>query len=166
MEDQLSFDNTIRTTVGNLSRIVNITVSVNFPTYSLSISLQSDFTSYLRRLYLFANVSLIDTDIVTVVSPKVLRDILSIINRQSSRTIQNYMIWRFMMNRAWYMPKKFRDIVQQYNHVFGGTSTEQSRPGICADYVNGVMGLAVSKIYINQYFDRDGRKEVQTIISH
>jgi membrane metallo-endopeptidase-like protein 1 len=164
MEDELSFGDTIRTTVGNLSSIVNISVSVNFLIYSLSISLQSDFTSYLRRLYLFANVSLIDTDIVTVVAPKVLRDISSIIDRQSSRTIQNYMIWRFMMKGASYMPKKFRDIAQKYQHVLQGTCTEKSRLAICADYVNEVMGLAVSKIYINQYFDRNGRKEVLKII--
>ncbi|CAF1538878.1 unnamed protein product, partial [Adineta steineri] len=99
--DKLSFQDIVRTTVGNLSRIVN-----------------SDFTNQLRRLYLFGNVSLIDTDIVTVYAPKFLLDIISIIDQQSPRTIQNYMIWRFMMSRALNMPKRFRNIVQQYNYVF------------------------------------------------
>ncbi|CAF1313030.1 unnamed protein product [Rotaria sordida] len=120
-EHKISFNNTIRTTVGNLSRTVNIS---------------SDFTTYLRRLYLFGNVSLIDTDIITVVAPKVVRDISSIIDRQSPRTVQNYMIWRFMVNRAWNMPKRFRDIAQQFNHVLQGTSTERPRTVICASYYN------------------------------
>ncbi len=140
------------------------TFSYSLP-FSLHISIQSDFTDYLRRLYLFGNVSLIDTDIVTVVAPKRIRDISSIIDRQTPRTVQNYMIWRFMMNRALNMPKKFRDIAQQFSYVNHGTSAEQPRPAICASYVNGVMALAVSKIYINQYFDKDARKEVLTIIS-
>ncbi|CAF1281467.1 unnamed protein product, partial [Rotaria sordida] len=120
-EHKISFNNTIRTTVGNLSRTVNIS---------------SDFTTYLRRLYLFGNVSLIDTDIITVVAPKVVRDISSIIDRQSPRTVQNYMIWRFMVNRAWNMPKRFRDIAQQFNYVLQGTSTERPRTVICASYYN------------------------------
>ncbi len=133
--------------------------------FSLPVSIQSDFTNYLRRLYLFGNVSLIDTDIVTVSAPKIMRDISSIIDRQTPRTVQNYMIWRFMMNRASNMPKQFRDIAQQFSYVSYGTSAGRPRPNICAGYVNGVMALAVSKIYINQYFDKDIRKEVLTIIS-
>ncbi|CAF4470472.1 unnamed protein product, partial [Adineta steineri] len=62
--DKLSFQDNVRTTVGNLSRTVN-----------------SDFTNQLRRLYLFGNVSLVDTDIVTVYAPKVLLDIMSIIDQ-------------------------------------------------------------------------------------
>ncbi|CAF1090903.1 unnamed protein product [Adineta steineri] len=144
--DKLSFQDIVRTTVGNLSRIVN-----------------SNFTNYLRRLYLFGNVSLVDTDIVTVYAPKVLLDIVSIIGQQSPRTIQNYMIWRFMMNRALNMPKRFRNIVQQYNYVFYDTTGSQRRPTICANYVNAMMGLTVSKIYINKYFDKDIRKEVRVM---
>ncbi|CAF0947563.1 unnamed protein product [Adineta steineri] len=141
--DKLSFKDIVRTTVGNLSRTVN-----------------SDFTNQLRRLYLFGNVSLVDTDIVTVYAPKVLLDIMSIIDQQSPRTIQNYMIWRFMMSRALNMPERFRNIVQQYNSVFYGTTGSQRRPIICANYVNKMMGLAVSKIYINKYFDKDIRKGI------
>ncbi|CAF4268207.1 unnamed protein product, partial [Adineta steineri] len=85
---------------------------------------------------------------------------MSIIDQQSPRTIQNYMIWRFMMSRALNMPKRFRNIVQQYNSVFYGTTGSQRRPIICANYVNKMMGLAVSKIYINKYFDKDIRKEI------
>ncbi|CAF1446150.1 unnamed protein product, partial [Adineta steineri] len=67
--DKLSFKDIVRTTVGNLSHTMN-----------------SDFTNQLRRLYLFGNVSLVDTDIVTVYAPKVLLDIMSIIDQQSPRT--------------------------------------------------------------------------------
>ncbi|CAF3873517.1 unnamed protein product [Adineta steineri] len=144
--DKLSFKDIVRTTVGNLSHTMN-----------------SDFTNQLRRLYLFGNVSLVDTDIVTVYAPKVLLDIMSIIDQQSPRTIQNYMIWRFMMNRALNMPKRFRNIVQQYNYMFYDTTGTQRRPIICANYVNKMMGLAVSKIYINKYFDKDIRKEVRVM---
>ncbi len=87
-----------------------------------------------------------------------------IIDRQSPRTIQNYLLWRFMMSQVDYMPKRFRTIKQQFNKVFQGINTEQSRPIKCATYVNRNMGFAVSKLYINKHFDENSRKEVTKLI--
>ncbi|CAF1366913.1 unnamed protein product [Adineta steineri] len=80
--------------------------------------------------------------------------------------MQNYMIWRFMTDRAWHMPKRFRNIVQQFTQVFHGTSTEQSRATTCANYVNIVMSLTVSKLYIEEYFHKDTRKETTEMINN
>ncbi|CAF4153174.1 unnamed protein product [Adineta steineri] len=150
-QDQSDFRETVRTTLGNLSHTINVTF---------------DSSNYIRRLYLFANVSVIDADIVIVSAPKLLHGISSIIGRQSPRTMQNYMIWRFMMNRAWHMPKRFRNIIQQFTHVFDGTSTEESRTITCANYVNIVMSLSVSKLYIEEYFHKDARKETTEMINN
>ncbi|CAF1518826.1 unnamed protein product, partial [Rotaria sordida] len=88
-----------RTTIGNLSR-ANI--------------LSPDFIDYVRRLYLSANVYLMNTDIVTMISPEIILDITSILEEQPPRTVQNFLIWRFMIDQAWKMPKQFRDLEQQY----------------------------------------------------
>ena len=61
------------------------------------------------------------------------------------------------------MPKRFRDIKQQFDRVSRGISAGTSRAITCASYVNGNMGFAVSKLYINQYFDKNARKEVSVI---
>ncbi|CAF3921249.1 unnamed protein product [Adineta steineri] len=102
MQNQLDSRETVRTTLGNLSHTINVSF---------------DSSNYIRRLYLLANVSVIDADIVIVRAPKLLHGISSIIDRQTARTIQNYMIWRFMMDRAWHMPKRFRNIVQQFTQT-------------------------------------------------
>ncbi|CAF1044530.1 unnamed protein product [Adineta steineri] len=151
MQNQLDSRETVRTTLGNLSHTINVSF---------------DSSNYIRRLYLLANVSVIDADIVIVRAPKLLHGISSIINRQTARTIQNYMIWRFMMDRAWHMPKRFRNIVQQFTQVFHGTSTEESRATTCANYVNIVMSLTVSKLYIEEYFHKDTRKETIEMINN
>ncbi|CAF1483690.1 unnamed protein product, partial [Adineta steineri] len=148
MQNQLDFVEIVRTTVGNLSH----TISVSF-----------DSSNYIRRLCLLANVSVMDKDIVIVTAPKLLHGISSIIDRQSPRTIQNYMIWHFMMNRAWNMPNRFRNIVQQFTRIFHGTSTEESRTITCANYVNTIMNLPVSKLYIDEHSHKDARKEAQAI---
>ncbi|CAF4818215.1 unnamed protein product [Rotaria sp. Silwood2] len=98
---RLSLNDIIRTTVGNLSRVVNIS---------------SDFADYVRRLYLFGNVSLTDTDVVTVIHPNNIRDSLSFIGSQSPRTVQNYLIMRFIMNEKTIMTKRFRSMVHEMFH--------------------------------------------------
>ncbi|CAF1307430.1 unnamed protein product [Adineta steineri] len=70
------------------------------------------------------------------------------------------------MNQAGHMPKRFRNIVQQFNHVILGTSTAESRTITCANYVNTVMGLPVSKLYIDEYFDKNTRKETTEMINN
>ncbi|CAF0826080.1 unnamed protein product [Adineta steineri] len=129
-------------------------------------SIHFDVSNYIRRLYLLANVSVVDADIVIVTAPKLLHGISSIIDQQSARTMQNYMIWRFMMDQVSHMPKRFRNIVQQYTHVFYGTSTEEARKITCANYVNIVMSLPVSKLYLKEYFNQDPRKETTEMINN
>jgi predicted metalloendopeptidase len=107
-----------------------------------------------------ANVSLIDTDIVTVSEVEYLRNISLIINQQSPRTLQNYMVWRFIMIQITNMPKRFRTIEQEFQHIFRGTNAQQSRSIRCGEYVNNNMGAAVAKLYINEYFDKNSLIEV------
>ncbi|CAF4116026.1 unnamed protein product, partial [Rotaria sordida] len=76
------------------------------------------------------------------------------------------MVWRFMMNRAWIISRRFRAIKQQFDQVFLGTAVESSRATECANYVNENMGFAVSKLYINKYFDKDARLESIAMIEN
>ncbi|CAF0951778.1 unnamed protein product [Didymodactylos carnosus] len=135
---------TVRTTVGNLSVILNTTF---------------DFNSYLRRAYLLGNVTLFDTDIVAVSELEFLRNASIILDQTPARTIQNYMIWRFMMNRAINMPQYIRILRERFDRVFRGTTAEQPRTVLCGNYVNSNMGFAVSKLYIKEYFDENARNQ-------
>jgi membrane metallo-endopeptidase-like protein 1 len=83
-----------------------------------------------------------------------------IINQQSPRTLQNYIVWRFMMGQIDYMPQKFRTIKKEFNKIFREISTERPRTITCATYVNDNMGFAVSKLYISKYIDKDARNQV------
>jgi predicted metalloendopeptidase len=58
------------------------------------------------------------------------------------------------------MPKRFRDLKQKFNKIFQGINIEKTQKIKCAQYVNGYMGLAVSKLYIDKYFDENSRQEV------
>jgi predicted metalloendopeptidase len=64
------------------------------------------------------------------------------------------------MDQAGNMPRYIRNIKEQFDRVFQGTSAEQPRTAICAVQVNNNMGMVVSKLYIKSYFDEDARKQV------
>ncbi len=70
------------------------------------------------------------------------------------------MIWRFIIHRIPNMPKRFRMILDKHRKTALGIHNEQSRISKCIDYVNNNMGFAVSKLYINKYFDKLARREV------
>jgi hypothetical protein len=61
------------------------------------------------------------------------------------------------------MPKRFRTILDKLNKAVFGSNKEQSRTVTCANYVNMNMGFAVSKLYINKYYDKLARVEVWII---
>lgn len=105
-------------------------------------------------------MTLVDSDIVSVSELDFLRNASAIINQHSSRTIQNYMVWRFLMSQADILPRQFRAIKQQFDQLFQGVSTEKARPILCASDVKSMMGLAVSKLYIQKYFDENARTQV------
>lgn len=83
-----------------------------------------------------------------------------ILEQTSERTLQNYLVWRFMMNRAGNLPQSIRAIRDRFVRVFRGTTAEPPRTVSCGNFVNSNMGFAVSKLYIKEYFDENARNQV------
>ncbi|UJR32874.1 hypothetical protein I4U23_020335 [Adineta vaga] len=141
----------IRTTIGNLSNILKTTFN---------------FTNYIRSAYASANVTILADDVLHIGEIDYLYNVSSLVDQTSSRVLQNYVIWRFMMHRMDNLPKRFRSIKETFDHVFRGTTTERARTVICGNYVNGNMGFAVSKLYIKKYFDEHARIQSYDMISN
>ncbi|CAF0909442.1 unnamed protein product [Rotaria sordida] len=150
-EQHSRHDETIRTTISNLSRTLNTSFN---------------FTAYVHHAYLFGNVTLKDMDPVAISELDFLIQTSSIINKTSPRILQNYFIWRFMMDQAEYMPRYIRKIKEQFNKIFYGTHVEQARRIKCGAYVNDNMGFVVSKLYIKKYFDQNARNESLKMIEN
>lgn len=81
-------------------------------------------------------------------------------NETSPRTLQNYAIWRFLINQVDHMPKRFREMKEKFTNSVKGVTTIPKRNKTCAQYVNEKMPMAVGKIYIKEFFDKDMKTEV------
>ncbi|CAF4113273.1 unnamed protein product, partial [Adineta steineri] len=141
----------IRTTIGKLRQQLNTTF---------------DFTSYLTSAYASANVTLMDSDIVIVEDIHSLYCVSSIISQVSPRILQNYVVWRFIMNLIDDLSKRFQSIEENINLVIGFASTERARAVICGRFLNSYMGFAVSKPYIRKDFDDNARNQVFEITAY
>lgn len=91
---------------------------------------------------------------------EVLKNISKIIDEESLITIKNYLIWRFLIKYIDYMPKRFRILKEKFNKIFAGVEKEKPRKIKCAQQVNKYMGFAISKLYINKYFDQYSKEKV------
>jgi predicted metalloendopeptidase len=161
-EQRARQNETVRTTIGNLSNTFDTNVSNQFlfiKAFPFSL-IQFGFTNYLRGVYTASGVTLNDDDIVSISELDFLRNASSIIERSSPRIIQNYFVWRFTMNRVTNMPKRYRSVREPFDQTFRGTSAERPRSIICGSFANSNMGFAVSKVYIKQYFDENARNQV------
>lgn len=107
------------------------------------------------------NVTLLDSDIIFVHELEYLLNISTVLAETPPRTLQNYVIWRFIMNRVSDMPQEYRIFRDRFERIFRGTSAEPPRTILCGRYVNDKMGFAVSKLYINRYFDATARNQVR-----
>ena len=107
-----------------------------------------------------------DSDLISVSEVAYLVNVTTILQYTPARIVQNYLIWRFMMNRASSMPKNIRNTREQFDRVFKGTSAEPTRATTCSNYVNDNMGFAVSRLYIKNYFDDNARNQSKEIIKN
>lgn len=147
--DQRARENeTIRTTIDHLPTVFN----PYFQNFSL--------LDYLRTIYSQVNVTLAGNDSISISELSFLRNASNILNETSTRVIQNYFVWRFVLDRVGNLPRKYRLLRETFDQVFRGTLAERSRTTICANMVNVNMGFAVSKVYLQQYFDENARAEV------
>lgn len=115
---------------------------------------------------MIGDVTLDDSDVVLVREVAYLVNVSDILHLYDVRTIQNYLIWRFMMNRASSMPRKVRTTREQFDRVFKGTTAEPTRSTTCSNYVNDNMGFAVSRLYVQKYFDDNARNQSRDIIAN
>ena len=68
------------------------------------------------------------------------------------------------MNRVGLMPKRYRLTREPFDQVLRGTSAERPRSITCGNFVNINMGFAVSKVYIQRYYDENARIQVNILL--
>lgn len=124
-----------------------------------------DWDTYFK--YAFPDLSINSTEQVGLYGLDFFMDIAHLINTTpSKKTVINYLLWRFVMNRVNNLGKQFADNQHEYAAEISGAKVQAPRHKVCVDYVNGNMGMAVSSLYVRRHFDTGSKAQAEIMIAN
>ncbi|KAF2978036.1 hypothetical protein EK904_013887 [Melospiza melodia maxima] len=119
--------------------------------FSLVIN-RKDFnwSEFINAIMSTVQINVDNTEHVIVYDPDYLLNLRSILEKYSSRDLQNYMAWRFVMDLVNSLSRDYKDTRNAFRKALYGTTSESAVWRRCANYVNGNMESAVGRLYVEE----------------
>ncbi|CAH7448401.1 Mmel1 [Phodopus roborovskii] len=123
-----------------------------------------NWTLFIQSVLSSVQVNLLPDEEVVVYGIPYLENLEDIIDIYSARTIQNYLVWRLVLDRISSLSHRFKDARVNYRKALYGTTVEEVRWRECVSYVNSNMESAVGSLYIKEAFSKDSKDMVKELI--
>ncbi|NXE76144.1 NEP protein, partial [Cochlearius cochlearius] len=141
-------------TLGQLQN--NFSLEINHKVFSWS--------KFINDIMSTVQINVENTEHVIVYDPEYLIRLKSILHRYTPRDLQNYMIWRFIMDLVNSLSRNYKDTRNAFRKALYGTTSETAVWRRCANYVNGNMENAVGRLYVEEAFAGDSKHVVEEMI--
>uniref|UniRef100_H0VFW5 Membrane metalloendopeptidase like 1 n=1 Tax=Cavia porcellus TaxID=10141 RepID=H0VFW5_CAVPO len=122
-----------------------------------------NWTLFVQTVLSSVKIKLLPNEEVVVYGIPYLQHLEDIIDRYSARTMQNYLVWRLVLDRIGSLSQRFKEARVKYRKALYGTTVEEVRWRECISYVNSNMESAVGSLYVKQAFPRDSMNVRQLI---
>ncbi|XP_057412968.1 membrane metallo-endopeptidase-like 1 isoform X1 [Balaenoptera acutorostrata] len=122
-----------------------------------------NWTLFIQSVLSSVKIKLLPDEEVVVYGIPYLQNLEDIINVYSSRTMQNYLVWRLVLDRISSLSQRFKDARANYRKALYGTTVEV-RWRECVSYVNSNMESAVGSLYVKEAFPGDSKNMVGELI--
>ncbi|KAG8505481.1 Membrane metallo-endopeptidase-like 1 [Galemys pyrenaicus] len=120
-----------------------------------------NWTLFIQSVLSSVKIELLPEEEVVVYGIPYLQNLETIIDVFSSRrapaTIQNYLVWRLVLDRIHSLSQRFKDARAGYRKALYGTTVEEVRWRECVSYVNSNMESAVGSLYVKEAFSGDSK---------
>ncbi|XP_061043157.1 membrane metallo-endopeptidase-like 1 [Eubalaena glacialis] len=123
-----------------------------------------NWTLFIQSVLSSVKIELLPDEEVVVYGIPYLQNLEDIIDVYSSRTMQNYLVWRLVLDRISSLSQRFTDARANYRKALYGTTVEEVRWRECVSYVNSNMESAVGSLYVKEAFPGDSKKVVGELI--
>ncbi|XP_026645836.1 membrane metallo-endopeptidase-like 1 isoform X1 [Microtus ochrogaster] len=123
-----------------------------------------NWTLFIQSVLSSVQIELLPDEEVVVYGIPYLQNLESIIDIYSARTMQNYLIWRLVLDRISSLSQRFKEARVSYRKALYGTTVEEVRWRECVSYVNSNMESAVGSLYIKEAFSKDSKDMVKELI--
>lgn len=106
------------------------------------------------------------TETVIMQQPSYYDQLGNILNLTDKRTIANYVLWRDLADYVPYLTSELREMEFAFFKTVTGKSVKQARWSDCVKATAGMMNIAVSSMYVREYFNNHRIKhDVSQIIN-
>ncbi|XP_065267005.1 neprilysin [Emys orbicularis] len=126
---------------------------------------QFNWSEFINNIMSTVKINVENAEDVVVYAPEYLTKLKPILNKYTSRDIQNYMIWRYVMDLVNSLSRNYKDTRNAFRKALYGTTSETAVWRRCANYVNGNMENAVGRLYVEEAFAGDSKHVVQEMIT-
>uniref|UniRef100_A0A8C5XB30 Membrane metalloendopeptidase like 1 n=1 Tax=Microcebus murinus TaxID=30608 RepID=A0A8C5XB30_MICMU len=123
-----------------------------------------NWTLFIQTVLSSVKIKLLPNEEVVVYGIPYLRNLEHIIHTYSTRTMQNYLAWRLVLDRIGSLSQRFKDARVNYRKALYGTTVEEVRWRECVGYVNSNMESAVGSLYVMQAFPGESKDMVGELI--
>ncbi|NXL45066.1 NEP protein, partial [Podilymbus podiceps] len=124
-----------------------------------------NWSKFINDIMSTVQINVENTEHVIVYDPEYLIKLKSVLNKYTPRDLQNYMIWRFIMDLVNSLSRDYKDTRNAFRKALYGTTSETAVWRRCANYVNGNMENAVGRLYVKEAFAGDSKHVVEEMIA-
>ncbi|KAF1474152.1 Neprilysin, partial [Pygoscelis antarcticus] len=124
-----------------------------------------NWSKFINDIMSTVQINIENTEHVIVYDPEYLIRLKSILNKYTPRDLQNYMIWRFVMDLVNSLSRNYKDTRNAFRKALYGTTSETAVWRRCANYVNVNMENAVGRLYVQEAFAGDSKHVVEEMIA-
>uniref|UniRef100_G1MSZ8 Membrane metalloendopeptidase like 1 n=1 Tax=Meleagris gallopavo TaxID=9103 RepID=G1MSZ8_MELGA len=117
-----------------------------------------NWTFFIQGVMSSVSVQVDPEEEVVVYGMPYLQELKAIISKYSASTIQNYLIWRLVIDRVSSLSRRFKDARASYRKALYGTTLEEARWRECVSYVNNNMENAVGAMYVRETFAGESKR--------
>ncbi|XP_071608981.1 neprilysin isoform X1 [Heliangelus exortis] len=124
-----------------------------------------NWSKFINDIMSTVEINVENTEHVIVYDPEYLIKLKSILNKYTPRDLQNYMMWRFVMDLVNSLSRDYKDTRNAFRKALYGTTSEAAVWRRCANYVNGNLESAVGRLYVQEAFAGDSKHVVEEMIA-
>ncbi|XP_045841007.1 membrane metallo-endopeptidase-like 1 [Meles meles] len=124
-----------------------------------------NWTLFIQSVLSSVKIELLPDEEVVVYGIPYLQNLEDIIDVYSARTVQNYLVWRLVLDRISSLSQRFKEARANYRKALYGTTVEEVRWRECVSYVNSNMESAVGSLYVREAFPGDSKNAVRELIN-
>ncbi|XP_036918026.1 membrane metallo-endopeptidase-like 1 [Sturnira hondurensis] len=144
------------TTLYNRMKVPELQAKFRLKRFNWTLFIQSVLSSVKIKLHP-------DEEVVVYGAPY-LQNLKDIIDAYSARTMQNYLVWRLVLDRISSLSQRYRNARANYRKALYGKTKEEARWRECVSYVNSNMESAVGSLYVKEAFSQDSKDAVRELV--